>query len=89
MQVAETNQEHLVELMTGRVIEQVFPKITSDPGETLLDIRNVTIANGVLNKVSMHVRAGEVVGLAGLVGSGKSEIGRACFGIEKVAAGKN
>lgn len=88
LQVAETNQKHLVELMTGRVIEQVFPKITSDPGETLLDIRNVTIANGVLNKVSMHVRAGEVVGLAGLVGSGKSEIGRACFGIEKVAAGK-
>ncbi len=88
LQVADTNQQQLVELMTGRVIDQVFPEVMSHPGETLLDIRNMSIAGQVVNKVSMHVRAGEIVGLAGLVGSGKSDIGRACFGVGKVTSGK-
>ena len=88
LDVADTNQKQLVELMTGRVVDQVFPEIKNNPGETLLDIRNVTVDTDVVKNLSMHVRAGEVVGLAGLVGSGKSEIGRACFGVGKVNSGK-
>ena len=41
-----------------------------------------------MNDVSINVRRGEVVGLAGLVGSGKSDLGRACFGLERIMAGK-
>ena len=89
--VADTTQELLVELMTGRVIDQIFPDIKSDPKEPLLKIEGMTVSNNISNtvdNVTINVRGGEIVGIAGLVGSGKSEIGRACFGIENVTAGK-
>ncbi|MCR8548940.1 sugar ABC transporter ATP-binding protein [Salipiger sp. P9] len=82
--VAGTTQERLVALMTGRVVDQIFPQIRSDPGEELLRLDGICASSGsetVLEDVSIRVRAGEVVGIAGLVGSGKSEIGRAAFGI--------
>lgn len=87
LDVAEATDEKLVELMTGRVITQIFPEIKFQPGETLLKIENLSTADRTVSNVSINVRAGEVVGLAGLVGSGKSQVGRACFGLEKVAAG--
>ena len=74
--------------MTGRVIAQIFPEIRSNPGEMLLDVQDISTANGTVSEVSIQVRAGEVVGLAGLVGSGKSEVARACFGVEKLSAGR-
>jgi len=86
--VEEVSETRLVELMTGRVIAQIFPQIRSNPGETLLDVRDLSTVNGTVSQVSLRVRAGEVVGLAGLVGSGKSEVARACFGVEKLSAGR-
>lgn len=86
--VAESTQNQLVELMTGRVVDQVFPSIKHAPGEELLQLENISTTGKVVNNVSLTVRAGEVVGLAGLIGSGKSEIGRACFGAETLTAGK-
>ncbi|MFI5019188.1 MAG: sugar ABC transporter ATP-binding protein, partial [Dongiales bacterium] len=86
--VEEVSETRLVELMTGRVIAQIFPEIRSNPGEMLLDVQDISTANGTVSQVSLQVRAGEVVGLAGLVGSGKSEVARACFGVEKLSAGK-
>ena len=85
---AEANEERLLQLMTGRVISQVFPKIAFRPGETLLDVENVSTQSGSVLELSLQVRAGEVVGLAGLVGCGKSAAGRACFGLESVTAGR-
>ncbi len=87
LEVAEASDTRLVELMTGRVITQIFPKILYRPGAVVLAIENLTTASGSVRGVSMNVRAGEIVGLAGLVGSGKSEAGRACFGIEPVLRG--
>lgn len=87
--VAEASDQRLVELMTGRVIEQVFPTIKKNVGEQLLNIENLFIGgDDAVNGASINVHRGEVVGLAGLVGSGKSSIGRACFGIERLLAGK-
>ena len=82
------NDDKLIELMTGRVISQIFPTIEYRPGSPLLEVDDLALASGALRKVSLNVRAGEIVGLAGLVGSGKSEVGRACFGLEEITAGR-
>jgi ribose transport system ATP-binding protein len=84
---ADTSEMRLVELMTGRVVAQIFPKINYRPGASILEVRNLTTSGGAVSNVSIRVRGGEIVGLAGLIGSGKSELARACFGIEPIAAG--
>ncbi len=86
--VKEASEEKLVELMTGRIIDKIFPEIKSKPNKPLLKIENLTLHNEVLKNVSVNIRAGEVVGIAGLVGSGKSQIGRASFGLEHIESGK-
>ena len=85
--VAEVDDDRLLQLMTGRVISQVFPKIEYRPERPLLEISKVTTADDSVKDFSLVVRAGEIVGLAGLVGCGKSEVGRACFGLEQIASG--
>lgn len=82
-----TPAERLVEYMTGRIFDQVYPHISHSPGKTLLKISNLTTRDKKVRDVSIEVRAGEVVGLAGLLGSGKSLVGRSCFGIEKIQSG--
>lgn len=86
--VQEASEQRLLQLMTGRVISQVFPKIRYAPGAPLLELQEVTARNGTVVDVSLKVRSGEIVGLAGLVGCGKSEVGRAAFGLEPLAAGR-
>ncbi len=86
--VAVASEDRLLELMTGRVIKEVFPSIAFRPGETLLAAEELTTADGTVHDFSFAVRAGEIVGLAGLVGCGKSEAGRACFGINPLAKGR-
>jgi ribose transport system ATP-binding protein len=86
--VAQAGEARLVELMTGRVISQIFPKVAYKPAETLLEIEHLTTKTDTVRDVSIHVRSGEIVGLAGLVGSGKSEVARACFGIEAIRTGR-
>ena len=81
------SESRLVELMTGRTVEALYPTIRHDPGEALLRVSHLTLANGHVRDVSLEARAGEIVGIAGLVGSGKSEIARAVFGLDAVAAG--
>lgn len=84
---AETDDAQMVELMTGRTIEQIYPHIESRPGETVLELQGLATASGVRN-VCLCARRGEVLGLAGLVGHGKSELMRAVFGAEAVTAGR-
>src|SRR5439155_9748904 len=79
--------DKLIELMTGRVITQIFPKVNYRPGATLLEVEGLAVAGSPVRNVSINVRTGEIVGIAGLVGSGKSNIGRACFGLETITAG--
>lgn len=81
-----TPEDQLIEMMTGRAISEIYPSIEFKPGEMLLEVNNVSTTSGV-HDASLHVRRGEVVGLAGLMGSGKSELIRAVFGVGRVTAG--
>lgn len=80
-------ETELVELMTGRKIEVLFPQIAHDPGRTLVEVKGLTTVGHAVEGVDFHARAGEVTGVAGLVGCGKSELIRAIYGLEKVESG--
>ena len=83
----DISERRLVELMTGRTIEALYPTIDFRPARTILRTADLAVASGRVHDVSIEVRAGEVVGLAGLVGSGKSEVGRAVFGLDPIVRG--
>ncbi|CAA2137739.1 sugar ABC transporter ATP-binding protein [Hyphomicrobium sp. ghe19] len=84
---SEADDEKLISLMTGRVITQLFPHIANNPKALRLSISHLTNARQTIRDVSIDVRGGEVVGIAGLVGSGKGDIGRACLGIDRTVSG--
>jgi len=84
--VAETSVDQMVALMVGREVGDLYPKTETTPGDVVLDVQGLTSV-GVFRDVSFQVRAGEIVGLAGLVGAGRSEIARAVFGIDTYDAG--
>ena len=89
MPVAEADDESLVRLMTGREVGRVFPpRPHATGGEEVLALEAVTTAGDTVLDVSLHVRRGEIVGMAGLVGSGKSEAMQAAFGVLPVKAGR-
>lgn len=77
----------LVESMTGRKFGDFYPKINFTPGDEVLSVDGLATLDGRVRDATLNVRSGEIVGLAGLVGCGKSEIGRACFGLEPLSAG--
>ncbi|MEU6992712.1 sugar ABC transporter ATP-binding protein [Streptomyces sp. NPDC046465] len=83
---ASTDEDELVRLMVGRSIEQQYPRERPDAGAPLLRVEGLT-RDGVFHDVSFEVRAGEVVGLAGLVGAGRTEVARAVFGADPYDAG--
>ncbi|MBV2143492.1 sugar ABC transporter ATP-binding protein [Falsochrobactrum sp. TDYN1] len=84
----EISDEGLIEMMIGRPVSELFPKISVQPTEVVLKVENLSTDNGTVSGASIYARAGEVVGLAGLVGCGRSELCRAVFGLEKMAEGK-
>ena len=78
----------LVEMMIGRRLDEYFPShVRAEPGDELLRVEHMSSAAGVAD-VSFSVRAGEVVGLAGLVGAGRSETAQAVFGLDRTASGR-
>ena len=83
---AGTDRDELVRLMVGRSIEQQYPRERGDAGEPLLKVRGLT-RNGAFQDIGFEVRAGEVVGLAGLVGAGRTEVVRALFGADPYDSG--
>ena len=77
--IVETNQEEIVRLMVGRDVATAFPPPRSEPGDVRLEARDL-YTPGFTKPVDIKVRAGEVVGVAGLAGSGRSRLAKALFG---------
>lgn len=86
--VSETSTQDLIRLMTGRAVENVFPPAAPMPPDApvLLEVNNLGVKD-VFHGVNFSVHAGEIVGLAGLVGSGRSEILETIYGARKSSSG--
>jgi ribose transport system ATP-binding protein len=84
---ASTDRSEFVRMMVGRPVEDQFPRRRTEVGEVLLEVKNLS-REGVLENISFQVRAGEVVGMAGIVGAGRTELARALFGVDPVDSGE-
>ncbi|WP_086779415.1 sugar ABC transporter ATP-binding protein, partial [Streptomyces griseus] len=80
-------EEDLVRRMVGRDLDELYPKQHVEAGEVALSVRRLT-REGVFTDVSFEVRCGEIVGMAGLVGAGRTEVARAVFGVDRWDAGE-
>jgi len=93
VEIAATNATHanqdirtrMIRMMVGRDLQMVPPPERRDPGEVLLAVEHLTTDK--LRGVSFELRRGEVLGVAGLVGAGRSELGAALFGMDRIRSG--
>ncbi len=81
-----TQSEELIKMMVGREIGDLFPKVPAAVGEELLRVENLSVP-GVLSDISFSLKAGEVLGFAGLMGAGRTELMRALFGADSNVSG--
>ena len=85
--VSEMNTEELIKHMVGRELSNLFPKGEAEIGEVVLDVRHLT-RPGVFADVSFQLRRGQILGFAGLVGAGRTEVARVLFGIDQAESGE-
>jgi len=84
---AELDRQKLITLMVGRELTHLFPKEDVPIGEVVMSVRGLT-RHGVISDISFDLRRGEILGLAGLMGAGRTEVLEAIFGVTKVDAGE-
>ena len=82
-----TTKDQLIQLMVGRTLEQQYPKVATRRGAEALRVEGLT-RNGVLHDISFCAYTGEILGIAGLVGAGRTELMRAVFGADPIDQGK-
>ncbi len=85
--IGQTNAPELISLMVGRSIDEQYPAREARIGETILEVQNLCAGNFIKN-VSFSVRAGEIVGLSGLIGAGRTELVRAIYGADPLTSGE-
>ncbi|MTI60498.1 MAG: sugar ABC transporter ATP-binding protein [Firmicutes bacterium] len=85
--ISELNEQSLVEKMVGREMSEMFPKVETEIGQTILEVRNLTVKN-CISDISFKLKAGEILGIGGLVGAGRSELVKAIFGALAVNSGE-
>jgi ABC-type sugar transport system ATPase subunit len=87
MPISEITKDSLVKQMVGRNLDVEFPRSNVTPGEVILSVKNLN-RNGVLHDISFDLFKGEILGIAGLVGSGRTELIRALLGIDMIDSGE-
>lgn len=87
VKVADASREQLINMMVGRELEGGYPRNTAEKGKVVLEIKNFS-REGVFKDVNLKVHAGEILGMAGLVGAGRSEVMRALVGYDKLDSGE-
>jgi ribose transport system ATP-binding protein len=85
-EIKDTNIKDLIKQMVGRELANEFPKHTAEIGKEVLRLENINC--GKLKNINFKLRKGEILGLAGLVGAGRSEVARVIFGADKVEKGR-
>jgi ribose transport system ATP-binding protein len=85
---AQMQVKTLVEEMVGRPLDRMFPPMGPADGEMLIEVENLTSADGAFADVSFSVRSGEIFGVAGIVGAGRTELVRAIAGADHAASGQ-
>ena len=84
---SEVTRDDVIRMMVGREVTQMFPKLTVPIGEAVLSVKNLGLAGRFAN-VSFDLRKGEILGLAGLVGSGRSNVAETIFGVTPATSGE-
>lgn len=84
--VASVDRQGLINMMVGREMGQEYPKEVGNVGGTILEVKN--LSRGILQDISFEVKSGEVFGISGLVGAGRTELARAILGIDKPESGE-
>lgn len=85
--ISEVSKPELIRMMVNRELKEQFPKQKAKIGEEILRVESLK-TDGVLKEISFSLHRGEVLGIAGLLGSGRTELARAIFGVDKVDSGK-
>ena len=86
--MGQVTRRELIRLMVGRELAVIFPKKEANLGETVLELRNLNASAAGIKNMSLSVRAGEIVGLTGLVGAGRTELARVLFGLYPLDSGQ-
>jgi len=84
---AQTDKNLLISMMVGRELTNIFPKTDAPIGEIILSVRNLT-RKGIVHDVNFDLRRGEILGLAGLMGAGRTEVIEGIFGIKEIDSGE-
>lgn len=86
LEKGEINEDRIIQMMVGRKLESIFDKAETQISDTVLEVRNLSTSK--LRNVNFKVRKGEILGFAGLVGAGRTEVMRAIFGVDKKTSGQ-
>lgn len=86
VKTSETDQDQLIKMMVGRTIKDRFPAVEFNPGQEILKVSNLSAADKI-NNASFSLKRGEILGVAGLMGSGRTELAKAIFGVFKEKSG--
>lgn len=85
--IEELDEESIIRLMVGRKLDNVYPKEEYPIGEKVIEVKGLS-SKGVFKDINFYARRGEIVGFAGLVGSGRTELMRAVFGMDPYTSGE-
>ena len=85
--IADVNMDKIVQMVIGRSLEQMYPKLEAEQGDIILKVENLT-KSGIFKNVSFELHKGEILGFFGLVGAGRSEVMQTIFGINLKTSGE-